>query len=563
MTAAGGGMAASTKCQCEAEVLITAKFCKNCGRPNPAAQTLKGTEGRPAPPPPGPKRPVTSPQGAVPQDPRPSSSGSGTARPPMMPVKKSSAERRSKSTPQSKPLPKPRELPTLNNTAMMTAEFNGKPLSPKCSLCGTLYQPPMAKFCVHCGHQRGGTIMLPRKASTLAEEDLAATCTCGYTFPAGSTFCIGCGEKRKPKVPPASKPAAPPPAASPSPLPASPPPPSPPPASPTPPSPKPGKTREQLAAEAEQRHLSGGAAASDDEGDAPTAYMTVATSHFTSLDLLKSLFTKTESLENWTKGPILGRGSFGTVYQGLLTTGGFAAVKQINLSKPDCAAFTKELKLLHRELSVMRFLDHPNVCKFLGAEYDEKDEAINMFMEFVSGGSISSLIKKFKLLPVPVVRGYTADMFRGLAYLHDKGVIHRDIKGDNVLIDQEKGIVKLADFGASKKLAEQSSAARTMIGTPYWMAPEVITNPDGYNEKADIWSAGCTVVEMLTGKPPWPMKATPQAAMMMIAQGTKPTEIPSDIPEECASFLDECFQMDVVQRPRAAECLNHPWLATK
>ena len=373
---------------------------------------------------------------------------------------------------------------------------------PQCSMCSLPYTPPNAKFCSACGHNRGGTIIAVRG---VVDEEMSSSCSgCGHNFPKSAVFCISCGQKRPEKST--------------------------------------GKTRQQLAEEANQ----------------DASYATIQTTQCTSLDLLKTFLNKKEILDGWTKGPLIGRGSFGSVYQGLLTNGGFVAVKQIELLKPN-GGWEKEIKTLHRELSVMRMLDHPNVCRYLGAEYDGAAECLSIFLEYVTGGSLASLIKRFKLLPIAVVRGYTRDMLQGLAYLHGKGVIHRDIKGDNILVDEDKGMCKLADFGAAKKLVEKMSCA-TMIGTPYWMAPEVIMCPEGYRQTADVWSAGCTVVEMLTGKPPWPMASTPQVAMMMIAKGTPPTEVPTDIPESCKDFLAKCFVVDAAERATAASLLDHSWL---
>uniref|UniRef100_A0A7M4E6U1 Protein kinase domain-containing protein n=1 Tax=Crocodylus porosus TaxID=8502 RepID=A0A7M4E6U1_CROPO len=129
-----------------------------------------------------------------------------------------------------------------------------------------------------------------------------------------------------------------------------------------------------------------------------------------------------------------------------------------------------------------------------------------IFMEFVPGGSISSIIHRFGPLPEIVFCKYTTQILQGVAYLHENRVVHRDIKGNNVML-MPNGVIKLIDFGCAKRLAwvslngTQSEMLNSVHGTPYWMAPEVI-NESGYGRKSDIWSIGCTVFEMATGKPP-------------------------------------------------------------
>lgn len=159
-------------------------------------------------------------------------------------------------------------------------------------------------------------------------------------------------------------------------------------------------------------------------------------------------------------------------------------------------------------------------------------------------------------------------MFQGLEYLHSNGVAHRDIKGDNVLVSQDTGIAKLADFDQAKVVSgtmRTGGNAKTLAGTPYWIAPEVITQEEGYNPfKADIWSAGCTVAEMFTGKAPWVPMSNPMGIMYKLAstQGW-PDAVPRDekvMGPDFVNFLDLCFKRDPQQRPDATELLKHPFL---
>ena len=182
---------------------------------------------------------------------------------------------------------------------------------------------------------------------------------------------------------------------------------------------------------------------------------------------------------DWKKSDLLGRGAFGKVYLGLDNeTGALLAVKEVSFTREN-AADVEELKL---EISLLRKLDHNHIVRYLGAEIPQSDGqqdgsselTLHIFTEFMPGGSILSLIKKFGALSESVVRNYTRQMLNGLIYLHSKGIIHRDIKPANVLVD-ERGTVKLADFGASKQIKGGAGGTtlelenQTLKGTPYFM----------------------------------------------------------------------------------------------
>jgi len=261
-------------------------------------------------------------------------------------------------------------------------------------------------------------------------------------------------------------------------------------------------------------------------------------------------------LSGWRVGAVLGKGSFGTVYLGMLRNGTIVAVKQIHI-------VGEEFEPLAREIGTMRCLSHPNISRFLGCEYN--DGAINIFMEFVSGGSLADLIKKFKPLPLEVVSSYTRQILTALQYIHAHHIIHRDIKADNILVEtstvmSREAVIKLVDFGTSRHLGGTVEKCKTFVGTPYWMAPEVLTSAEGYTFKADIWSVGCTVVEMLTGKAPWPIKSNMHQAVYMIGSGLVQMEIPKDVPPDLQDFMDKCFDRNPESRPDAAALLQHPFL---
>ncbi|ORC90431.1 protein kinase [Trypanosoma theileri] len=269
-----------------------------------------------------------------------------------------------------------------------------------------------------------------------------------------------------------------------------------------------------------------------------------------------------EDLEGWRQLKIIGKGSFGAVYEALLVSGRTVCCKVIELGS---LSSREEMEKLRNEIALMKRLHHPNIVQYYGSQEEREKNTLNIFMEFVSGGSLNTFVKKFKTIPLPTVRQWTYQMLCGVKYLHDCGIVHRDIKGDNVLVSLD-GIIKLADFGCSKAIDDVCSkthGCQTMVGTPYWMAPEVIKcEAGGYGMKSDIWSIGCTVVEMITGKPPWPECNSMWAAVYKIAHSTGlPTEIPKDLDPKLMNFLELCFERDPRQRPTAEQLLHHPFLA--
>lgn len=246
---------------------------------------------------------------------------------------------------------------------------------------------------------------------------------------------------------------------------------------------------------------------------------------------------------SWTKGELIGIGAFGRVFSGLNNnTGELVAVKQVSFAKDEAlqGRIAEHIRALEAEVAVLKTLKHENIVQYLGTERTE--DSIHIFLEFVPGGSIASLLAKFGPFQESVIKAYTRQILRGLEYLHQKSIMHRDIKGANILVDKA-GTVKLADFGASKKiedLATVGSGCKSIRGTPYWMAPEVIKQT-GHGRPADIWSVGCTVIEMATGKPPWSNYAAPVAAMFQIASSKDPPPIPEHLSREAKDFLLLCF----------------------
>lgn len=180
-----------------------------------------------------------------------------------------------------------------------------------------------------------------------------------------------------------------------------------------------------------------------------------------------------------------------------------------------------------------------------------------IFLEYAAGGSLAAAVARFGAFSEAVVRRFTRDVLRGLDYLHKKGIIHRDIKGSNLLISNGK--VKLADFGCSKQLSSNAPSVlqHTAIGTTQFMAPEIMTGNGAYGAKADIWSLGMAVIEMATGKPPW---SNPAHAVYKICMTDDLPPLPDTLSEEAHDFLALCFRRESSERPSAETLLQHPFL---
>lgn len=263
----------------------------------------------------------------------------------------------------------------------------------------------------------------------------------------------------------------------------------------------------------------------------------------------------------WMKGEMIGKGSFGAVYLCLnLTTGEMMAVKQVEVPKysaqdQNILDMVQALKL---EVNTLKDLDHLNIVQYLG--FEERNSIYSLFLEYVAGGSVGSLIRLYGRFDEGLIRHLTVQVLRGLSYLHSRGILHRDMKADNLLLDQD-GVCKISDFGISRRSKDvYSNSDMTMRGTVFWMAPEMVDTKQGYSAKVDIWSLGCVVLEMFAGKRPW-SNLEVVAAMFKIGKSKTSPPIPEDtlplISQDGRNFLDACFEIDPESRPTADKLLSH------
>ena len=209
---------------------------------------------------------------------------------------------------------------------------------------------------------------------------------------------------------------------------------------------------------------------------------------------------------------------------------------------------------MQNEIEILRKLSHHRIVTYFGADVDDATCIISICMEHMPGGSLSDRLQS-NPLDLETTIMYTLQLLEGIIYLHNERIVHRDIKGSNILIDDTNNI-KLADFGISKCLTNLSSksGAKTFdTGTTKWMAPEII-NENPYGFKVDIWSVGCTVVEMLTSKPPW-RELSDNQTIIAVSKGTYPIYKLPSFAGKVENFLQQCFQIDPMKRPTAKELM--------
>ena len=299
----------------------------------------------------------------------------------------------------------------------------------------------------------------------------------------------------------------------------------------------------------------------------------------------------------WTRGDGLGAGSFGSVYLGLnADTGELFAVKEVVVDDHRRDRSRAVVEQLAREVETLSRLQHPNIVRYVGVQ--REPESVLIFLEYVPGGSIAGLLERFGPLEESVARVYAPQILVALDYLHAHRTVHRDVKGANVLVEKS-GRIKLADFGMAKTIVERAGTTSSgggggaggaaggsegsdaalgdpsraapgsgsgggkegMAGSAFWMAPEVVRQ-QAHGAPADVWSMGCTVIEMATGKPPFSHFETPVSALFHIAVALEPPTFPDILSDTAHDFLRLCFMKDPADRPNAITLLRHPFITS-
>lgn len=286
------------------------------------------------------------------------------------------------------------------------------------------------------------------------------------------------------------------------------------------------------------------------------------------MEKLKQVVSKDDPEQSYLKQKKIGQGASGSVYVARISENAMSPVARRLYktygAKANVAIKQMDLRnqprkeLIVNEIIVMKESSHPNIVNFLDSFLQQGNNELWVVMEFMEGGALTDVIDNNASISEAQISTICNETCKGLAHLHSQNIIHRDIKSDNVLLDA-RGNVKITDFGFCAKLTDQKSKRATMVGTPYWMAPEVVKQKE-YGSKVDMWSLGIMAIEMIESEPPY-LNEEPLKALFLIATNGTPTlKNPDKLSRELKVFLSQCLTVAVENRATAREILASDFL---